>query len=570
MRMQRKKLGEILVENGLLTQEQMGGVLENQRRSGQRLGQYLVHEGILKEDGIVEAIARQLRIDRYSPDRYPYDVNLVSLVPADFAQKHNLAPLRKRGTLLTVCMTDPMDITAIDSLESLTNLEAEPVICTEQELTEITFAIYGVASDLGDAIDSVEEMTIATEDEGVEEEEGADMAVTSLKGLAEEAPVVRLVNSILSQAVREGASDVHVSPEKKNVSLRFRVDGKLREVPAPPKGVFLPIVSRLKILANMDIAVSRVPQDGRFTFNLDNREVHVRASTLPTIHGENMVLRLLYRSGSGLSLEELGLHAEDHRRVETVIHKPYGMILATGPTGSGKTTTLYAILREINQPDVNIVTLEDPVEYRVDKIRQVQLNRKAGMTFASGLRSILRQDPDTIMVGEIRDAETAGIAVQSAMTGHKMLSTLHTNDAAGAVTRLIEMGLEPFLISSTLLVSIAQRLVRRNCPHCAEPYDPPMQARAALGLEDAEGITFMRGKGCHRCNNSAFSGRVGVYEVMQVDDMVRDMILRRASSHDMTKAAVAAGLMRTLRDDAAYKVSQGVTSLEEAASAVLV
>jgi len=569
MRMQRKKLGEILVENGLLTSEQMESLLEAQRRSGQKLGQYLIHEGVLKEDRIVEAIARQLKIDRYSPDKYPYDVNLESLVPSDFAQKHNLAPLRKRGTLLTVCMTDPMDITAIDSLESLTNLEAEPVICTEQELTEITFAIYGVASDLGEAIDSVEEMSIDTED-AAEEDEGADMAVTSLKGMAEEAPVVRLVNSILSQAVREGASDVHVSPEKKNVSLRFRVDGKLRDVPAPPKGVFLPIVSRLKILANMDIAVARVPQDGRFTFNLDNREVHVRASTLPTIHGENMVLRLLYRSGSGLSLEELGLHEEDHERVKSVIHKPYGMILATGPTGSGKTTTLYAILRELNRPDVNIVTLEDPVEYRVEKIRQVQLNRKAGMTFASGLRSILRQDPDTIMVGEIRDAETAGIAVQSAMTGHKMLSTLHTNDAAGAVTRLIEMGLEPFLISSTLLVSIAQRLVRRNCPHCAEPYDPPEQAKAALGLTDAEGITFMRGTGCHRCNNSAFAGRVGLYEVLHVDDTIRDMILRRASAHEMTRTAVQAGLMRTLRDDAAHKVALGVTSLEEAASAVLV
>jgi type IV pilus assembly protein PilB len=474
----------------------------------------------------------------------------------------------KKSSLLTVCMVDPMDIEALDSLEVLTKLEANPVICTEHQLSELTFAVYGLNSDLGEVMDSMEDMSI--EADSADMETGADVAVTSLQEMADEAPVVRLVNSILAQAVRERASDVHLSPEKSFVQLRFRVDGKLREAPAPPKSVFLPIVSRIKILANMDIAVSRVPQDGRFTFNLDGREIHVRASSLPTIHGENLVLRLLYRTGEALGLDDLGLSPEAMELMAATASKPWGMILATGPTGSGKTTTLYAILKKLNRPDINIVTLEDPVEYRVEKIRQVQLNRKAGMTFASGLRSILRQDPDTIMVGEIRDAETAGIAVQSALTGHKVLSTLHTNDAAGAVTRLMEMGVEPFLVSSTLLVAIAQRLVRKNCPHCLEEYAPPAAAVAAMGMEDAASARFVRGTGCYRCNNSCFMGRVGVYEILPVDEMVQDMILRRASGAEITRAMVKAGRMRTLKQDAARLAAAGVTSLEEAASAVLV
>jgi len=448
MLMKRKRLGEMLVEAGLMTDEQITQLIPEQKKSGLKLGQFLVQRGHLKEGQIVDMISRQLRVDVYSPEKYPYDVNMDKLVPADFAQKHRLVPVRKRGSLLTVCMTDPMDIESLDALEVMTRLEAEPVICTEQDLSEITYAVYGLSSDLDDVMESMQ-----VEAEGSVQEE-QDVAVTSLQDMAEEAPVVRLVNSILSQAVRERASDVHISPEKAQVQLRFRVDGRLREVPAPPKQLFLPIVSRLKILANMDIAVSRVPQDGRFTFAMDSREIHVRASTLPTIHGENMVLRLLYRSGEALDLEDLGFSSEDLKKIEAAMVKPWGMILATGPTGSGKTTSLYAVLKRVNRPDINIVTLEDPVEYRVAKIRQVQLNRKAGMTFASGLRSILRQDPDTIMVGEIRDAETAGIAVQAALTGHQVLSTLHTNDAAAAVTRLIEMGVEPYLVSSTLLTLV--------------------------------------------------------------------------------------------------------------------
>ena len=567
MARERKRLGEMLVEAKLLTREQLEEHLRGQRRSGLKLGQYLIRQGVFEENQIVDLISRQLKIRKYNPQAYKPDPSLKELVPADFSQKNSLAPLDKRQTLLRVAMIDPMDITALDSLEEMTNLEVEGIICTEQELAEITYAIYGITSDLGEVMEKMEEMDVNSlpdDDRPIE-----DVTVSSLQDMAEEAPVVRLVNSIFSQAVREGASDIHISPEKNYVQMRFRVDGKLKEVPAPPKTIFLPIVSRLKILSGMDIAVSRVPQDGRFTFKLENVEIHVRASSMPTIYGENVVLRLLQRGGKAQTLKELGLRDEDRKRVESAAMRPYGMILSTGPTGSGKSTTLYAILTLLNKTDVNIITLEDPVEYRVEKIRQVQLNRKAGMTFASGLRSVLRQDPDVVMVGEIRDGETANIAVQAAMTGHKLLSTLHTNDSAGAVTRLMEMGIEPFLISSTLLVSIAQRLVRVVCPKCREKYEPAADLVELMGLTGNTKITYTRGKGCHACHNTGFTGRTGVYEVLVNDDEVQDMIMRRASSHEILKVAMKKKGFRTLKMDAIEKVARGLTTLEEAAGAVM-
>jgi type IV pilus assembly protein PilB len=397
-----------------------------------------------------------------------------------------------------------------------------------------------------------------------------DVEVSSLQGMAEEAPVVRLVNSILSQGVREGASDIHISPEKAYVQVRFRVDGKLHEVPAPPKSMFLPIISRLKILANMDIAVSRIPQDGRFTVKMKNKDINIRSSTIPSIYGENMVLRLLDTSTSIYSLERLGMTDGDRDRLELSINKAYGMILSTGPTGSGKSTSLYSILKTINQPDINIITVEDPVEYRIEKIRQVQLNRKAGMTFASGLRSILRQDPDVIMVGEIRDLETAEIAIQAALTGHRVLSTLHTNDSAGAITRFIDMGVEPFLVSSTMVVSFAQRLVRMICPNCKAQYKPSREALKTWDLKNTEQAKFMHGKGCFNCMHTGYKGRTGVYEVLIIDEMIQDLILKRASGHEINRAALTAGNFKPLRENAARKVLEGVTTLEEAASAVLV
>jgi type IV pilus assembly protein PilB len=343
------------------------------------------------------------------------------------------------------------------------------------------------------------------------------------------------------------------------------------DVPSPPKALFLPIVARMKILGNMDITVSRIPQDGRFTLKLDKKEINVRVSSIPTIYGENMVLRLLDTSGGVYSLDRLGMIPRDMEKIESVTHKPYGMVLSTGPTGSGKSTSLYAILNTLNKPDINIMTLEDPVEYRINNIRQIQLNRKAGMTFADGLRSILRQDPDVIMLGEIRDSETAAIAVQAAQTGHRVLSTVHTNDAAGAISRFIDMGIEPFLVSSVLLVSFAQRLVRTICPYCKEPYNPSEKAYTALGItpEEAKTANFQHGRGCYQCKNTGYKGRTGLFEVLVNDVMVQEMILQKRSSQEITRAAVEAGNLRTLQKDAASKVIQGITTLEEAMSGVM-
>ncbi len=564
----KKRLGEILVEGGLITHEQLEKALPYQKKTRLKLGQFLVREGIVSESQIVDMVSSQLNLKKYSADKYPVDLDLADIIQAEIAFKYQAAPLNRNGLLLTVAMTDPMDINAIDAIEIATNNEVETVICTEQDLNQILSTLYGTYSGIGGILEDMEEMEYDKEAEKTQVTE--DIEVSSLQGMAEEAPVVRLVNSILSQAVREGASDVHISPEKNFVQVRFRVDGKLHEVPAPPRAMFLPIVSRMKILSNMDIAVSRIPQDGRFTVKMKNKEINIRTSTMPSIHGENLVLRLLDTSSGVYSLERLGMSDADRFKIESMITKPYGMILSTGPTGSGKSTSLYSILKAINKPDINIITVEDPVEYRIEKIRQIQLNRKAGMTFADGLRSILRQDPDVIMVGEIRDTETATIAVQAALTGHRVLSTLHTNDAAGAITRFIDMEIEPFLVSSVMLVSFAQRLVRTICSSCKEPYEPPPEALEYWGLTDVKESNFMHGKGCFNCMHTGYKGRTGVYEVLIIDDMIQNMVLKKRSAHEIGQAARQNGNFTTLKEDAADKVIQGKTTLEEAASAVLV
>ncbi len=564
----RKKLGEILVEGGLLTQKQLEEALPFQKKSNLKLGQFLVREGIVSESQIVDLVSNQLRLEKYRPDKYTVDVDLANLLPADIAHKYQAAPLQKNGLLLTIAMMDPLDINGLDAIEVYTNCEVEAIICTESHLNQLLSSLYGSYAGIGGVLEDMEEMEIdkSTEKAPVTE----DVEVSSLQGMAEEAPVVRLVNSILSQGVREGASDIHVSPEKESVQVRFRVDGRLHEVPAPPKSMFLPIISRLKILANMDIAVSRIPQDGRFTVKMKNKDINIRASTIPSIYGENMVLRLLDTSNSIYSLERLGMNEKDRQKLELMIAKPYGMILSTGPTGSGKSTSLYSILKKINRPDINIITVEDPVEYRIEKIRQVQLNRKAGMTFASGLRSILRQDPDVIMVGEIRDSETANIAVQAALTGHRVLSTLHTNDAPGAITRFVDMGIEPFLVASVMIVAFAQRLVRTVCPNCKAPYKPPVEALKFWGLDSVKNANFQQGQGCFSCMHTGYKGRSGVYEVLLIDDFIKDLILKNASAHEIARAAAKTGEYSTLKENAAEKVIQGITSLEEAASAVMV
>ncbi|PKN20604.1 MAG: general secretion pathway protein GspE [Deltaproteobacteria bacterium HGW-Deltaproteobacteria-6] len=566
----KKRLGEMLVENGLINEDRLQQALIEQKKVGLKLGQYLIRQGIVNEQQIIDLLSRQLNIAKYHPDQYPLDLALARYMPIDIAQKYQVAPLKKKGRLLTIASVDPLDINALDYIEVLTNSEVEPVVCSERELNQLISSMYGEQSGLGSIMENIE---IDSPEEGQEEvaAEKEEVHVASLQDMAGEAPVVRLANSIFAQAIRDGASDVHISPQQNTVQMRFRIDGRLIEVPSPPKTLFLPIIARMKILANMDITMSRVPQDGRFTLKMSNKEINVRVSSIPTIYGENIVLRLLDMSGGIYTLDRLGMISSDREKIELMSVKPYGLILSTGPTGSGKSTSLYAILNSINKPDINIMTLEDPVEYRVNNVRQIQLNRKAGMTFASGLRSILRQDPDVIMVGEIRDSETAAIAVQAAQTGHRVLSTVHTNDAAGAITRFIDMGIEPFLISSVLLVSFAQRLLRTVCPYCKEEYHPPQNALTALGItaEQAKNANFQRGRGCYQCKNTGYKGRTGLFEVLVNNDMLQDMILKRYSNQVITKAAVEAGTLRTLREDAAVKVMNGITTLEEAASAVM-
>ncbi len=560
----KSRLGEMLIEAGLLTEEALRKALQDQPKSPLKLGQLLARRGLVGEGDLAEIVSRQLNIERYHPDHYPIDLSLVQLIPIELAQQHQIAPIRKKGRLLTIATIDPLDIHTLDAIEMLTGCEVEPAIGTEREINQLISSIYGIQSTIGTALENLEIDTQRTEDPDQE-----DVQVASLQDLAAEAPVIRLVNTIFSQAVREGASDIHISPQQNSVQIRFRIDGKLYDVPAPRKSSFLSIVARIKILSNMDITVSRVTQDGRFTLKMDRKEINVRVSSIPTIYGENLVLRLLDTSGSVYSLDGLGMVESDIRKIKSIINKPYGMILSTGPTGSGKSTTIYAILNELNRPDCNIMTLEDPVEYRIDNIRQIQLNRKAGMTFASGLRTILRQDPDIIMVGEIRDPETAAIAVQAAQTGHRVLSTVHTNDAAGAISRFIDMDVEPFLISSVLLATFAQRLVRTICPYCKERYQPPKEALIAVGLDGVQDAGFQRGRGCSQCLNTGYKGRTGIFEVLINDEMIQHMILERRSAQEITREAKRSGRLRTLQEDAAGKVLQGITTLEEAATAVM-
>ncbi len=566
----KKRLGEMLVENGLISEDRLKQALIDQKKAGLKLGQFLTRLGIVNEQQIIDVLSRQLKIAKYHPDHYPLDIELIRYIPIEVSQKYQIAPLRKKGRLLTIAIVDPLDINTLDYIEVLTNSEVEPVFCSERELNELINSLYGAQSGLGSIMENMEVKLL---EEGQEEAEPnkEEIQVASLQDMAGEAPVVRLVNSIFAQAIRDGASDIHISPQQNSVQMRFRIDGKLMEVPSPPKSLFLPIVARMKILSNMDITVSRIPQDGRFTLKLDRKEINVRVSSIPTIYGENIVLRLLDAGNSVYSLDRLGMSGSDMEKIERVSEKPYGMILSTGPTGSGKSTSLYAILNTINKPDINIMTLEDPVEYRIGNIRQIQLNRKAGMTFASGLRSILRQDPDVILVGEIRDSETAAIAVQAAQTGHRVLSTVHTNDAAGAIVRFIDMGIEPFLVSSVLLVSFAQRLVRTICPYCKEPFSPKDTAYEALGItpDEAKRGDFQRGRGCYQCKNTGYKGRTGLFEVLVNDELIQDMILKKKSSREITRIAEDAGNLRTLKKDAAGKVLQGITTLEEAMTAVM-
>ena len=563
---EKMKLGEILLEAGLITKAQLKQALADHKKADMKLGQYLVRSEIVDEADIVRAVADQLKLEIYRHERFVADPVLAEIVPFELANKYQVAPLEIEGHLLRVAMPDYC-IRTVDAIEHHTQIEVEAVICTERQLVQLHRSIYGNSIVIDGLLGELDGFQIDKEEEKTSETEDVEVGV--LQGMAKEAPVVLLVNSIISQAVQEGASDVHISPQKSRVRVRFRIDGKLHEVPSPPGRMFLSIISRLKILAHMDIAISRKPQDGRFSVRMKNRDINVRVSTIPSIYGENVVLRLLDTRSGRYSLDRLGMTDTDRKKLEAVITRPHGMILSTGPTGSGKSTSLYAILKAINQQDINIITVEDPVEYRIDGVNQLQLNSKAGMTFADGLRHILRQDPDVVMVGEIRDLETAKVAVQGALTGHRVLSSLHTNDAAGAFTRLLDMGIEPFLVSSVIGVSFAQRLLRKVCPACSRPYHPSAEVLRHWNLGPGVNSNLMRGKGCINCMNTGYRGRTGIYEVLVIDETIQDMVLKKRTAHEIRNAAVASGNFTTLKENAVEKVLQGITTLEEVAAIVM-
>lgn len=564
----RKRLGEMLIDAKLLDTVQLENALSDARKSGFKLGQYLIKKGIVTESAIVNAIAEQVKIKKFNPTDYAISPELSKILDIDTVNRFQAIPLEKKNGILTVAMVDPLDILAVDHIEILTDTEVISVICTEQNFNDLLSNIFGAYA----GKDGVMQQILDIEEMDVVEEKDSypDQVIESaLQNMAEEPPVIRLVNSILAQAVREGATDLHISPEKDYVEIRLRVDGKLHHIPAPPKRMFLPLVSRIKILANLDISVSRIPQDGRLTIIMNHKEINIRVSTIPTVYGENVVLRLLNTSSGITTLEKIGLSEKDIHTIKRNLALPYGMILCTGPTGSGKSTSLFAMLSEINQPHTNIITLEDPVEYRMEHIRQVQLNHKAGMTFASGLRSILRQDPDAVMIGEIRDSETSKVAIQAALTGHMVFSTVHTNDSTGAITRLVDMGVERFLVASVLLVTIAQRLVRRVCPYCKKSYKPTEKELRFWGLEQRGPVEFVMGTGCNQCMDTGYKGRIGIYEILYMDDDIRQMILQGKSAQDIAKFTTMSGRLKTLKMDAAEKVFNGDTSGKEAVSAIM-
>lgn len=553
-------LGDQLIKMGIVSQEQIQKALEVQSQnkakgSKDKLGQILLQLGYCKEEDIAKAIAYNSGYDFLSINNRGVDLTAANLITPEVAVKYKLIPIGFVNGMLQVAMHNPNDIIAIDDIKLLTGYEIQPIIVPDRELSA--------------AIEQFSNITKGIEDkEVVDEENSAEAEIGAIEeDTVNEKPAVQLVNQILNQAIKSSASDVHIEPQEKNLRIRFRIDGVLHEIMTQPLKLQPTVSSRIKVMGGMDIAERRIPQDGRITIKVEDKTVDIRVATLPSAYGEKITMRLLNRSNRVLTMEELGFPESQRIRYEKTIKLPYGFILITGPTGSGKSTTLYASLASINTPDKNIITLEDPIERRMEGINQIQMNARAGMTFASGLRSILRSDPDIIMVGEIRDQETAKIAVESALTGHLVFSTLHTNDAPGAVTRLGEMGVEPFLTSSSLIGVIAQRLVRVLCPQCKKAYQITREEihknMSDFPLEPLEEhVTLYKPVGCLSCNNTGYRGRKGVYEFLVVSESIQKLILERASTNIIRDVAVREG-MNTLRQDGFIKVRQGLTSVEE-------
>jgi len=555
------RIGEQLIHEGLVSREQLSKALDDARANATRVGFSLVKLGFLGEQDLVRALARQHRIPAVDLERVRLDPKILKLVPSDIAIKHQVLPLRRVGRTLTVAMANPTDLGVLDDLKFVTRLDIEPVIAGDFSLRKIIEKEYegGADEKINDLLKQIE-----SEDIEVVEDREEELSVGALTAAVEEAPVVKLINGILTDAVHRGASDIHFECYEKDIRVRYRIDGVLQEIMRPPIKMKAALISRFKILSDLNIAERRVPQDGRIKLRVGRRVIDFRVSTLPTLFGEKIVLRILDKGNLTLDLEKFGMEEKAERDFMRAILNPYGMVLVTGPTGSGKTTTLYSALSRINTHEVNIMTAEDPVEYNLHGINQVQVRTEIGMTFAAALKAFLRQDPNIIMVGEIRDLETGSIAIKAALTGHLVLSTLHTNDAPSTVTRMVDMGIEPFNVASAVNLITAQRLVRRICQNCKDVATYPAEYLGASGLtdEELEGITFYKGTGCDQCGGSGYKGRQGLYEVMAMSPTLRRMVLQGASTADLQKQAIEEGML-TLRMDGMLKVRRGITTLEE-------
>ena len=564
------RLGEILVKESLITQDQLQKALEFQRANGGKLGSCLTKMGFITDDDITGILSRQYGVPSINLKFYEIDPTIIKLIPQDTAQRYQVIPLSRVGSVLTIAMTDPTNVFAMDDIKFMTGFNVEPVVASESAIGDAISRFYGAGSGgtnqeeisnlMKDLVEDDQELELAAEE--------AEMDAASLEKAAEEAPIIKLVNLILTDSVKRGASDIHIEPYETEMRVRFRIDGQLQKVMSPPMRLKDAITSRLKIMAKLDIAEKRLPQDGRIMIKYradgKKKELDFRVSTVPTLYGEKIVMRLLDKENLRLDMTKLGFEQESLTKFERNILKPYGMVLVTGPTGSGKTNTLYSSVSTLNKIDTNIMTAEDPVEFQLAGVNQVQMKEQIGLNFAAALRAFLRQDPNIILVGEIRDFETAEIGVKAALTGHLVLSTLHTNDAPSTVSRLMNMGIEPFLVATSVNLICAQRLVRRICSNCKEQLEVPEQALLDAGYtpEEVKTVKIYHGKGCTTCNKGGYKGRTGLYEVMEVTDELRELILVGASALELKKKAVELGMI-TLRRSGLTKIAAGLTTMEE-------
>jgi type IV pilus assembly protein PilB len=553
-----KQLGQILIELGFITSEQLETALEEHRKTPKSLGRVLIDLGMIREADLVRALAEQVGLEFVDLNEFPIDATATVLLPEALSRRYRAIPIGDRDGRLLVAMSDPANVYALDDIRTITGREVQPVVATANDVEQAIQKYSGMDS-------QVEAMaTIAAEAADGDTPEDLEAAL-------EDAPIVKLVNAIMTQAVGDRASDVHLEPGERNVRIRFRVDGVLHEpMPPAPKNIQGGLISRLKVMADLNIAEKRVPQDGRISMKVGGRALDLRLATLPTVHGEKVVIRILDKSNALLALEDLGFLEDSYKRFSESFKKPYGAILVTGPTGSGKSTTMYSTLNILNEEAKNIITVEDPVEYRLAGVNQIQVNPKAGLTFASALRSILRADPDIVLIGEIRDRETAIIAIEAALTGHLVLSSLHTNDAPSAITRLVEMDVETFLVASAIDAIVAQRLARKLCERCRVAYQPEQAELQAAGYPDwlwPEIPQLFKAQGCPACANTGYRGRIGLYEVMQMSEEIERLTVERSSADAIRAVAVQQGMM-TLRDDGLEKARMGITSLDEVARVV--